>query len=90
MRGAARAIVDAELAGSRTGQSTDDWWLKRAALLDERLAAGAFPTMIELSAAGAFEPGGASDDYMVAQALDDFEFGLACVLDGVAALRTSR
>ena len=90
VRGASRAILDAELATIRTGQSTDDWWLSRAALLGERLAGGNFPTMIELSAAGAFEPGAASDDYMVAQALDDFEFGLARVLDGIEALTTPR
>ena len=31
VRGAARAVVDADLATARTGQSEDDWWTSRAA-----------------------------------------------------------
>ena len=85
VRGAARAVVDAELATKRTGKSEEDWWASRAPLLDERIAAGHFSTLVALDAAGAFDHPDSGTDYMVQRAIDEFEFGLARVLDGIEA-----
>jgi len=85
-RGSAQAVVDAEQAAPGTGTSDDEWWLARAPLLDERLAAGDYPALMAVSAAGAFEqPDNVTTPYTVQRAVDEFEFGLACILDGIAA-----
>lgn len=85
-RGSAQAVVDAEAAAPDAGTSDDDWWLARAPLLDERLAAGNYPALMAVSAAGAFDqPDNVSTPYTVQRALDEFEFGLECILDGIAA-----
>ena len=88
VRGAARAVVDADLATARTGQSEEDWWTSRAPLLDERIAAGNFPTLTALSAAGAFDYPDTGTEYMVQRAIDEFEFGLERILDGIELLVT--
>jgi AcrR family transcriptional regulator len=86
VRGAARAVVDAEQATARTGQSEEDWWTSRAPLIDEHLAVGDFPTLVALGAAGAFEYPETGAAYMVQRAIDEFEFGLSRILDGIAVL----
>jgi AcrR family transcriptional regulator len=87
-RGAARAVVDAERATAQTGLPEADWWIARASLLEARIAEGNFPTMMALGAAGAFDAPDTGVDYMVQRAIDEFEFGLARILDGIAALIT--
>ena len=52
-------------------------------LLDERIAAGDFPTLTALGAAGAFDYPDSGGDYMVQRAIDEFEFGLERILDGI-------
>ncbi len=86
VRGAARTVVDADLATARTGQSEEDWWTARAPLLDERIAAGSFPTLVALDGAGAFDSPDSGNGYMVQRAIDEFEFGLQRTLDGIAVL----
>jgi hypothetical protein len=86
VRGAARAIIDAESATTRTGLAEADWWSERATLLDARISAGNFPTLTALGAAGAFDYPDTGVDYMVQRAIDEFDFGLARILDGIAAL----
>jgi AcrR family transcriptional regulator len=86
VRGAAKDLIDAEQAPARTGQAEDDWWWARAPLLDERLEAGDFPHIMAVAAEGAFEQSQDETGYMVQEAVDQFEFGLARILDGVEAL----
>lgn len=85
-RGAATAIVEAERAAVRTGQSDDEWWAARSPLLDERLQRVSFPHIEEAASHGAFEPSDESAPYTQARAINDFEFGLEALLDGIASL----
>ncbi len=85
-RGAAQAVVEAEKASADTGASDDEWWLARAALRDERVAAGEYPALMAVSASGAFDqPGNDTVPYTLQRAIDEFEFGLQCIIDGVEA-----
>lgn len=97
VRGAAKAVADARTSEQATGMSDDEWWEARSALLEEFGDfdwAERFPTTTKLAAEHAFEqPHRAPDDatpYMEREALDDFAFGLARMLDGIEALVTSR
>lgn len=91
VRGAAQAVHEARSAQAATGQSDDDWWNALAPLLDE-MASGDWdarhPTATRLSRAQAFDQTDrAADDatpYLVKEALDAFEYGLARMLDGIA------
>jgi AcrR family transcriptional regulator len=86
VRGAASALSEAEQATVRTGQAEDEWWEARAPLLDEQLEAGDYPHIKAMAEAGAFEQSQGTREYYVQQALDEFEFGLARLLDGIAVL----
>lgn len=81
-RGAASAVVEAEQAPVHTGSSDDEWWERRAPLLDERLP-GCFPELVALDEAGAFAVSGTTLPYMLQRALDRFAFGLDLVLDSI-------
>ena len=81
-RGAASAVVEAELAPAHTGSSDDEWWERRAPLLDERMD-GRFPRLAALERAGAFAVSGTALPYTLQRALDRFAFGLGLVLDAV-------
>lgn len=81
-RGAASAVVEAERAPARTGRSDDEWWERRAPLLDERLR-GRFPRLDALDAAGAFAVSGTDLPYTLQRALDRFAHGLDLLLDAV-------
>jgi AcrR family transcriptional regulator len=91
--GAAAALAHARAAETDTGKSDDDWWYERSALLEEVGQVdweGRYPTSSRLSAAHAFdqshaEPGSALG-YMERDALENFEFGLARLLDGIESL----
>jgi AcrR family transcriptional regulator len=85
VRGAGAVVVEAEQAASRTGRSDDEWWQARAPLLDEHFAAGRYPRLSALDAAGAFAPSRTDVPYTVQRALDRFDAGLALVLDGIEA-----
>lgn len=83
-RGAASAVVEAELAPARTGSSDDEWWARRAPLLDERLG-DRFPRLSKLAEAGAFTVSADALPYTLQRALDRFGFGLELVLDAISA-----
>lgn len=83
-RGAASAVVEAEQAPVRTGSSDDEWWERRAPLLDEQMN-GRFPRLAALDEAGAFAVSDAALPYTLQRALDRFAFGLDLVLDAVGA-----
>lgn len=85
VRGAAHAVVDAETAPAATGLSDDEWWSGRQDLVDEVLRPERFPVCRRLADEGAFHPVDEDRPYLLAMALEDFEFGLARVLDGLAA-----
>jgi AcrR family transcriptional regulator len=97
VRGAAKSVADARAAEQATGQSDDDWWTARSALLEE-LTNGVwperYPTATRLDAEHAFEqldrdPTDATP-YTVKDALDSFEFGLQRLLDGLEAFVARR
>jgi hypothetical protein len=81
-RGAASAVVEAEQAPVHTGRSDDEWWERRAPLLDERID-GRFPRLIALAEAGAFTVSDTALPYTLQRALDRFTFGLDLVLDAI-------
>lgn len=83
-RGAASAVVEAEQAPAITGHSDDEWWERRAPLLDERIN-GRFPRLTDLERAGAFAVSDVTLPYTLRRALDRFAFGLDLVLDAVDA-----
>ncbi len=95
--GAARAVAQVRTTDARGRQSEDDWWYERSALLDEMGQFDweeRFPVSSKLSAAGAFDQTTRTADdeagYLERESLDDFTFGLARLLDGIAVLVESR
>jgi hypothetical protein len=96
--GAAKAVIDARQAPDVTGVSDDDWWEARAPLLTELSGApewaDRFPVSGRLEAERVFEqPDRESSDttpYLEREALDSFQFGLRCLLDGIGALVACR
>lgn len=83
-RGAATAVVEAEQAPVHTGSTDDEWWERRAPLLDERIN-GRFPRLVALGEAGAFAVSDSVLPYTLQRALDRFTFGLDLVLDSIEA-----
>jgi hypothetical protein len=71
-RGAAAAVIEAEQAPVRTGSSDDEWWERRAPLLDERMD-GRFPRLVALGEAGAFAVSTSTLPYTLQRALDRFD-----------------
>ncbi|QSB13816.1 TetR/AcrR family transcriptional regulator [Natronosporangium hydrolyticum] len=98
VRGAAAALAEASRAERATGLSDDAWWLARSPQLDDLVAPDAwpsrYPTIHRLSQTQAYDPddwpGDDSTPYTVRLALDQFEFGLPRLLDGVEAFITTR
>lgn len=98
VRGAAVALAEASRAEQATGLSDDAWWLARSPLLDElvdpKTWPAQYPTIDRLTREHAYEPvewpGDDSTPYTVRLALDQFEFGLPRLLDGVEAFITAR
>jgi AcrR family transcriptional regulator len=86
VRGAAQRAIEAGQAPQRTGISDDQWWLARAPLLEKVIDARRFPAVASMDAAGGFDQPVSDAGYTEQQALDDFEFGLQRVLDGIAVL----
>jgi AcrR family transcriptional regulator len=96
--GASSALAHARAAEPATGKTDDEWWYERSALLEEMTDdvdwSERYPTTTKLSEQHAFEqphrePGDATG-YMERDALDNFEFGLARLLDGIEALVVQR
>ena len=85
VRGAARAAAEAAGAEQVTGTSESQWWSERASILDEVMTAERFPTLARLAEEGGFDVGPDTENYNVRFILDDFEFGLQRLLDGVEA-----
>lgn len=85
-RGAAHAILEAEQAAVRAGQTDDDWWATRSPLLAERLRHASFPHIDRAAAEGGFDQADEALPYTQARALADFEFGLERLLDGISLL----
>jgi AcrR family transcriptional regulator len=80
VRGAAMSLVEHARAPERTGKTEDEWWHTFAPALERVLGSGQFPLAERVGAAvgeererGYYDPEGA------------FEFGLARLLDGIAA-----
>ena len=85
VRGAARDAVEAESAERVTGVSELEWWTERGAILTEKMGGEAYPTLARLEAEGAFEVPDDTPNYNLRFILDDFEFGLQRLLDGIEA-----
>ena len=87
VRGAVSAAIDAIQAPAATGQSDMEWWLERAPLLEALgvYSAERFPTVVRVQAEGGFDVTRDEDRYTETFAIEDFEFGLRRVLDGLEA-----
>lgn len=85
VRGAARDAVEAAAAERITGISELEWWTERDAILTDRWNDERFPTMTRLGAGGGFDASPGAENYNVAFILEDFEFGLQRLLDGIEA-----
>jgi AcrR family transcriptional regulator len=83
VHGAARTAVAATLVAQRTGLTDEQWWEQAAPVLEQVLDPAATPTATRVGAAAGEEYNAASDPARA------FDFGLSCLLDGVAA-RISR
>ncbi len=89
--GAARFAVEAGQAPKVTGMSDTEWWLAREQILAEKIGDGSdFPTVTRVSADGGFDVAPEAEDYNKAFAVDDFEFGLERVLDGIGGFIAGR
>ena len=89
--GAARLAVEAGAAPAATGTTDTEWWLARERILAEKIGDGAdFPTVIRVSTDGGFDVAPDAEDYNRAFAVDDFEFGLERVLDGIGEFIAGR
>jgi Tetracyclin repressor-like, C-terminal domain len=85
VRGAARDAAQAAAAEAVTGQTEYEWWTEREAQLTEFMSPKRFPTLTALGAAGGFDVPSDTENYNVRFIVDDFEFGLQRLLDGVEA-----
>ncbi len=85
VRSAAQGALEARLAAQRTGITDEQWWAVRGPLLEKYFDPERYPTLVSAQLDGAFDAPGADADYNLERALEDFEFGLQRVLDGVEA-----
>jgi len=83
VRGAARDAAEAAGAEAATGKTELEWWTERDAFLAEVMTPERFPTLGRLAAAGGFDVPPDTENYNVRFILDDFEFGLQRLLDGI-------
>jgi AcrR family transcriptional regulator len=89
--GTAQVAVEAASAPAATGLTDTEWWLAREQILAEKMGDGAdFPTVMKVSADGGFDVAPDADNYNEAFTVDDFEFGLERVLDGIGAFIAAR
>jgi hypothetical protein len=73
--GAARAVVESPVLERRTGISDERWWEERSGFWDRFFVPERFPAITAAYA---------EDGY--SEPIEDFEFGLQLVLDGIEAL----
>jgi len=85
VRGVARDAAEAESAERVTGVSEMEWWTERDAILTSKMSAGQYPTLGRLDAEGGFAVPDDTPNYNLKFILDDFEFGLQRLLDGIVA-----
>lgn len=85
VRGAARDAVEAAAAERVTGISEADWWTGRDAILSEQWNPERFPATTRLGAGGCFDVPPGTENDNVRFIVDDFEFGLQRLLDGIEA-----
>jgi AcrR family transcriptional regulator len=84
IQGAARAAAEQQYSVQDTGQTDDEWWSAYSPLLEQVFDAEKYPTAARVGPI-------AGETYQSAyNAKHGFEFGLARILDGVAALIDSR
>ncbi|MEV4723275.1 TetR/AcrR family transcriptional regulator [Micromonospora humida] len=84
VHGAVRGAVEAAQATGRTGLTDQQWWHAHAPYLEKVMDPARFPTAARVGAAAGQEYQAATDPTRA------FEFGLARVLDGIAALIADR
>jgi hypothetical protein len=84
VQGSARAAAEAENSQRDTGQTDAEWWSTYAPLLEQVFDPVKYPVAARVGEV-------AGETYQSAyDARHGFEFGLARILDGVAALVSSR
>lgn len=84
VRAAVQAAAEAERARAQPEQTDDEWWNALAPFLEQVFDAERFPLSARVGSAAAEHHQGAYDTEFA------FEFGLGCVLDGIAVLVESR
>jgi AcrR family transcriptional regulator len=85
VRGAARDAVEAAAAERVTGMTEMEWWTARDAILTEHMTGDRYPTLARLESEGAFAVPPDTENYNLRFIVDDFEFGLQRLLDGIDA-----
>lgn len=90
VRGAAHAAIEAIEAEQVTGQTDAEWWAAREPLLARMFDPARFPITVRVGAEGGFDDREGPGGYHWKRAIDNFEFGLARVLDGIEALVRTR
>jgi AcrR family transcriptional regulator len=85
VRGAAESAIEPALAETSTGVTNAEWWAAREAVFAKYYDGSRYPTLTAIEQAGGFAPP-TDGDYLQRRAVEDFEFGLERVLDGIAAL----
>ena len=83
VRGAVRDATEAENAEQVTGMSELEWWTERDAILTEKMSDDRYPTLGRIEAGGGFAVPEDTENYNVRFIVDDFEFGLQRMLDGI-------
>ena len=85
VRGVARDAAEAEAAERVTGLSEVEWWTERDRILTSKMTDERYPTLGRLAAAGGFDVPDDTPNYNLKFILDDFEFGLQRLIDGIEA-----
>ncbi|MGW3657718.1 TetR/AcrR family transcriptional regulator [Streptomyces sp. NPDC005151] len=89
VRGSAQTVAESRQAAAVTGQSDEEWWFARSALLGEAVPdfADRFPDVGRLESESAPEPPPVDDPvpYLERQARETFTAGLGVLLDGIEA-----
>jgi AcrR family transcriptional regulator len=83
VRAAARDAAEAAGAEAATGQTEQEWWTERDEILTEMMTPERFPALARLAAEGGFNVPPDTENYNVRFIVDDFEFGLQRLLDGI-------
>ena len=85
VRGAAREAAEAAGAERVTGVSELEWWTERDAILTEKMSSDRYPTLGRIEQGGGFSVPEGTENYNATFIVDDFEFGLQRLLDGIEA-----